>query len=261
MPDDTQPDEGQGGEEQGGSPYDSFLQTVPEQARDAAEQWFRDTSKGLDAKLEEAAELKKSLGPYQEVQALSAYQPEQLQELLAWHQQVTGSPEAFQEWLANAAKEAGLTPAEEQALEDAEVQGDLTREEVQKLIEEASQAKVQPLEQQFNELAEQRAIDTTEAAIRDGFAKLEAEHKKAFSDEEKAAIMDLGINEERDDWLNYGFDRWNKMGAMWQKAFVDEKANGPGSPITAGGVEAFKSSKDFKEAGEQARSLFRSTRE
>jgi hypothetical protein len=257
MPDDTQPDEGQGGGEATGSPYDSYLQSVPDGVREAGEAWFKDTAKGLDAKLQEAAELKKTWGPYQQVDALSAYQPEQLSELLAWHQQVTGSPEAFQEWLANAAKEAGLTPQEEQNLEDAEASGELTREEVQKLIEDRSQAQLQPLQQQLEQLTEARAIDTTEAEIRDGFSRLEGEHKKKFSDEEKSAIMDLGINEDRADWLDYGFDRWTKMGALIQKAFVDDKTNAPGSPMSAGGSEAFKPTSDFKEAQQQARERWR----
>lgn len=257
MPDDTQPDTGQGGEEAAGSPYDSYLSNVPEQAREAAEQWFRDTSKGLDAKLQEAAELKKSLGPYQEVEALGSYQPDQLKELLAWHQQITSSEDTYRQWLTEQAQAAGLTPAEEQQLEDAESSGELTREEVQKLIEERSQAQLQPLEQQFNQLAEQRAIDTTETEIRDGFSRIEKDAKRAFSDEEKTAIMDLGINEDREDWLQYGFDRWQKMGAMWQKAFVDEKAGGPGSPLSAGGQEAFKPTGDFAEATKQARERWR----
>src|SRR5437899_681924 len=144
MPDDAQPDEGQGSEAIG-SPYDSYLQTVPDEARSAAEDWFRDTSKGLDAKLQEAAELKKALGPYQQVEGLSNYQPDQLQELLGWHQQIVSSPEAYQQWLAQEAEQAGFTKAEAEELQDAEATGELTPEAVQKIIDERVQQALGPI--------------------------------------------------------------------------------------------------------------------
>lgn len=258
MADDVQPDQGQGTEAPtGGSQFDSYLSTVPDAARGAAEAWFKDTSKSLNEKLDEAAELQKTLGPYREVEALGQYQPDQLKELLAWHQRVTSSEDTYRQWLTEQATAAGFTPAEEQALEDAEVQGDLTREEVQKLIEERSQAQVQPLEQQLNQLVEQQQIASTETEIRDTFATLEKEAGGKFSDEEKEAILELGINESGDDWLKVGYGRWQKMVSQAQKAFVDGKAGGPGSPLTAGGSEAFKPTTDWSEAGKQARERWR----
>jgi len=250
MADDVQPDQGQGSEATtDGSQFDSYLSTVPDAAREAAQAWFKDTSKSLNEKLDEAAE------PVYD--RLSQYQPEQANELFGWHQQVTGSPEAYQEWLANAAKEAGFTRAEGEALEDAEVQGDLTREEIQKIIDERSQAQLEPVQQQLKQLTEARAVEATESEILKGFSQIEKESGKKFDDEERAMIMDLGINEEREDWLNFGYERWNKMGALAQKAFVDEKASAPGSPMSSGGTEAFKPTADWKEAQQQARERWR----
>jgi hypothetical protein len=255
MDPDVQGDTPQGTESPG--IFDSYLQAVPEDARETVTSYLKDAEKNVNERLAEASEIKKAWEPYQQVEALKQYPPEQLSELLAWHQQVTQSDDAFQQWLANAAQEAGLTPAQEEALEDAEVQGDLTREQVQQLIEQQAQQQVQPLEQKYNELAELRAIDTTESEIRDGFARIEKEAGKQFSDEEKTAIMDLGIQEERDDWLDYGYDRWQKMGAMWQKAFVDDKAKAPQPSMTTGGQQAFKPTTDFDEAKIQMKERWR----
>lgn len=257
----------QGQEPQGGgsaetpTALESDLQTVPEEYREHVAPILERWEKNTNARLQEAAELKKTLGPYQEIQALSAYQPEQLSELLAWHQQVTSSEDAYRQWLTEQAQNAGLTPQEEQQLADAGETGELSQERIEQIIEERSQQRLQPLEQQLNQLVEQQAVNTTEGEIRDGFARFEKDAGKKFSDEEKEAILELGINEQGDNWLEVGLDRWNKMTAMVQKAFVDEKAGAPGSALSAGGTEAFKATTDSKEAGEMARSLFRSMQE
>lgn len=266
MPDDPQPDEGQG--TQGGSPYDSYLQTVPEQAKEAAEAWFRDTSKGLEAKLEQAAELQKTLGPYQQVDTLSAYQPEQLSELLAWHQQVTSSDEAFREWLGNAAKEAGLTAQEERTLEDAEVQGELSREEVHQLIQQTAEERIAPIQEQFQTLQVEKMVDQETQSIDEAFAQIQRENKLELSKDQRAIILDLGMPLAFDakgndlpagdsSWVQKGFERWNNITTEGQKAFVEEKAKGPGTPISTGATAAFKPATDFKSAGEQARERWR----
>jgi DNA-binding transcriptional MerR regulator len=257
MADDVQPAEGQG-DEGSGSPYDSYLQSVPEEAKEAAEKWFSDTSKGLDAKLQEAAELKKTWGPYQQVDALSQYPPEQLSELLAWHQQVTSSDEAFQAWLSQAAEEAGFTKAEAQELEDAEATGELSQEKIEQLIQERATQQLQPLEQRLSQFEERQQIDATETQIRDDLSALEAEHKVGFSDEQKAMILDLGINYEGDgSWVKHGFERFQQITSEGQRAFVAEKTGQPGAGLSAGAQEAFKPASTFEEANKQLRERLR----
>lgn len=257
MPDDVQPEEGQGGD--GGSPYDSYLQSVPEQAREAAEAWFKDTSKGLDAKLNEAAEIKKTWEPYQNALDPQVYPPEQLSELLAWHKQVTSSDEAFKEWLSGAAKEAGLTQAQEDALEDAEESGELSKEDIQKLIDERADAKVGPLAEQLTELQNERQINALEQDIRGRMAELEKETGQKYSEEQRAVIFDLGKDAPEDaDWVKVGHDRYLAIVSAGQKDFVDSKSKMPGSPIKGGGgEERLKPTTDFKEAEAQARERMR----
>lgn len=257
MTDDVQPDEGQGGD--GGSPYDSFLQSVPEQAKEAAEAWFKDTSKGLEAKLEEAAEIKKTWEPYQNALDPQAYPPEQLSELLAWHKQVTSSDEAFKEWLGGAAKEAGLTKAQEDALETAEESGELSKEAIQKLVEEQAAKQVGPIAEQLSELQNERQISALEQDIRGRMAAIEKETGQKYSEEQKAVIYDLGKDAPEDaDWVKVGHDRFVAIVSAGQKDFVDGKSKMPGSPIKGGGgEERLKPPADFKEAEAQARERMR----
>lgn len=257
MADDAQPPEGQGGD--GGSPYDSYLQTVPDGAREAAEAWFKDTSKSLDAKLQEAAELKQRWEPYKEALDPSQYPPDQLSQLIAWHQHVTSSDEAWRQWLANEAKEAGLTQEQEDALEDAELSGDLSREEIQKLVQDLAAERVGPLEEQLTELQNERQINAMEQDIRSRMTELEKESGQNYSEEQKAVIFDLGKDAPEDaDWVKVGFDRYQAIIAAGQKDFVQEKAKMPGSPISAGGgSERVESPKDFKGAEAQARERLR----
>src|SRR6478609_1077891 len=111
MADDVQPAEGQGAEVEGGI-FAPYLDAVPEEHRETVAAYLKDAEKNVNERISKASEIEKRLGPYQDVLDPAAYPPDQLQELLAWHQQVTATPEAFQTWLSETAQEAGLTVKE-----------------------------------------------------------------------------------------------------------------------------------------------------
>jgi hypothetical protein len=256
MPEDVQPTEGQGGEATGGL-FDSYLQTVPEQAREAAETWFRDTSKGLDSKLEEAAEFRKAWEPYQNVELLRQYEPNELAELLGWHQQVK-QEDGYREFIANAAAELGLTPAEEKELEAAEADGELSRAEIEQLITQQAEARVAPLAERLEQWETERAVDAEDQNIRSEFERLESEHTISLSKDQKAIVLDLGMNHQgQGSWVQAGFDRFRSMTTEAQKAFVEEKAKAPPSALEAGGVERFKPSMTFDEAAARTKERLR----
>lgn len=255
MPDDVQGTEPQGGEATG--TFDSYLSTVPEDVREHVTPYLKEAEKNVNSRLQEAAQIQKSLGPYQQVQTLAQYTPEQLNELLAWHQQVTSDDDTFKEWLSNAAKEAGLTPAEEQELEVAEAEGDLTPEAIQKLIDERAAQQFQPLEQRLEQMEQTRQIDAEESEINQALSALEAESKTQFSKDQKAMILDLGLNHEGDDWVKAGFDRFKEITSEGQRMFLADKGAQPQTPVTAGASDVFKPTTDFKEASKQARERWR----
>jgi hypothetical protein len=268
MPDDVQPGTGQGTEDTG-SPYDSYLQSVPDEARGAAEQWFRDTSKGLDAKLQEAAELRQQWEPYKDVQGtLTSYDPEQLSQLLAWHQQVTSSDEAFQGWIKQAAEEAGLTLAEQQQLANAEEQGELTREEVQQLIQQTAEQRFAPIQEQLGQLEAEKAVEYETQAIDHAFAEIQTENKLELSKDQKAVILDLGMPLAFDakgnelpmgdaSWVKAGFDRWREITTAGQRAFVEQKATQPAQALSTGGSPALKPITSFEDANGALRERLR----
>jgi hypothetical protein len=257
MPEDVQPvDAGQGSDGSGGL-FDSYLQTVPEDGRDTVATYLKDASKQVESRLQEAAKIQQSLGPYQQVETLAQYSPEQLSELLAWHQQVTSDDETFREWLGNAAKEAGLTPAQEQAVEEEAVDGELTPEAIQKLIDERAAQQFQPLEQRLEQMEQTRQIDAEESEINQELSRLETESKTQFSKDQKAMILDLGLNHEGDGWVQAGFDRFKEITAEGQRAFLADKSAAPQTPVTAGGSDVFRPTTDFKEASKQARERWR----
>jgi hypothetical protein len=261
MPD-VQPVEGQGDEATGGL-FDSYLQTVPEDARETVASYLKDASKGVEGRLQEAAEFHKTWEPFSKIDALKTYEPEALSELLAWHQQVVSSPDAFQQWLAEAAKEAGLTPAEEKELSAAEEDGELTREEVQKLIQQQAEQGIAPLQQRLEQFESQQAVGEEENAIRQAFEEIESEAKVTLTEDQKQTICELGMALAVDakgtdlpmgdaSWVKAGFDRFRQIISDGNRAFVDEKVRQPGPPLTPGGTPAAQAPKTFDEASKMA---------
>jgi hypothetical protein len=268
MPDDLQPQEGQG--DAGSGIFDPYLQAVPEDARDAVAGYLKDAEKNVNGRIAQAAELEKTWAPFKDVQdTLTAYDPEQLSELLAWHQQVTSSDEAFKGWLQQASQEAGLTPAEKQELADAEQQGELTREEVQQLIQQTAEQRFAPIQEQLGQLEAEKAVDYEAQAIDQAFAAIQSENTGLeLSKEQKAVILDLGMPLAYDkqgkelpmgdaSWVKAGFDRWKEITAAGQRAFVEEKTRQPAQALTSGGTPALKPITSFGDANEALRERLR----
>lgn len=255
MDDPVQPDEGQGGESAG--TFESYLSTVPEDVREHVEPYLKEAEKNVNGRLQEAADFRKTWEPYKDTLDPQAYPPEQLSELLAWHQQVTSSDEAFKSWLSGASKEAGLTPGEEAALEEAEVSGELTREEVQKLIEEQAEQRVAPLREELTAFQTEQAVNAEEGKIRSRIGDLQKEAGVELTEAQKADVFELGANDPGDDWVKTGWDRYMAIAANAQKAFVQEKTKQPSPSLTAGGAEKFKPTTSWKEAEAQARERLR----
>lgn len=263
MAEDVQVPEGAQGSEgtttEGGL-FDSYLSAVPDDARETVASYLKDAEKNVNSRLEKAAELEKTLGPYQQVD-LSGYPPEQLQELLAWHQQVTSSDDALKAWVEQTAREQGLIEDQQQAAEEDGVPGDLSREDIQKLVEDRAAEQVGPLEQRLSAWEEQQQVSAVEQEINTTFAELEKEHELTLDHDAKAEILDLGIGHESEEpggWVKHGFDRHQKIGAASQAQFVADKTGTPTAGLSAGGSPAFKPATTFEGAGKQAREMFKS---
>lgn len=256
MPDDAQPGEGQGDGGSGGL-FDSYLQAVPEDGRETVESYLRDASKEVEKREEDIADIRKTWEPYKDALDPQAYPPEQLSELLAWHQQVTSSDEAFKEWLGGAAKEAGLTPKEEATLEDIAEEENLGPDQVKKVAEAIADERVGSLDERLSQFETQQAVNAEEGKIRSRIDVLQKEASVELTEAQKADVFELGANDPGDDWVKTGWDRYMAIAANAQKAFVQEKAKQPTPSLTAGGAEKFKPTTSWKEAEAQARERLR----
>jgi hypothetical protein len=265
MPDDVQPNEGQGGGGEG--IFDSYLESVPEDQRGPVESYLKDAERNVNSRIAESAEIQKTLGPYQQVEALQQYDPEQLNELLAWHQQVTSSDDAFKSWLESTAQEVGITPKDEAALQEAEEQGEITKEQVQELVEEKAQERLAPIEQRFNQIEAEKAVDWQDELIKGELSTLESQNKLKLDENQRAAILDLALPLAFDEkgnelplddtsWVKAGFDRFKEMWTEGQRAFVSGASEAPASPLTGGGTPRLEATTDWSEATKMARERF-----
>lgn len=247
MPDDVQPDEGQGTPDTPGI-FDSYLEKVPEDGRDTVAAYLKDASAQVNERVENANQLEKTWGPYKGVELLSQYPPETLNEILAWHQQVTSSEEAMNQWVSETAQAAGFTKAEAEQIDALEEEGSLTKESVQQLIEERAAQQVAPLEERLQAFEKEKEIDRIEVETEAALKRVEADNKVQFSEDQKAIIFDLGMDDKTENWLQTGYDRFKQISAAAQKEFVEGKAAQPAPAITAGGQAASKPTSSFDEA-------------
>lgn len=268
MADEAQPQEGQGSD--AGSPFDSYLSSVPDGARDAAEAWFKDTSKGVNEKLEQAAELRKQWEPYSEVQNLPP--PEQLSELLQWSNETLTSQETFDKWVTELAEAKGMTQAQaEQEVEEDILAGErqgLTPEQIQQQIDERAAQALAPVQEQLATLQQERGVDVEHQAINGELSRLEKEAGVELDEGQRAQVLNLGMAYAYDgqgnelapgdaSWVPKGFEEFKAIGEQANKAFVEVKAAQPASAITTGGNAQPKPITSFQEAAEAARERFK----
>lgn len=252
----TAPEGGQGTTtEESGGLFDTYLQAVPEDAREYVTGYLKDAEKNVNSRLSEAADIQKSLGPYKDIAGdLSQYDPQQLQSLLQWHQQIGQSEETYNQWLKQAAQEAGLTLAEAEAALNEE---EPTIQQIQEAAEQRALATVQPFAQEFEAFKQEQAISSMEQHITSEFARLEAESGVKLTEDIQKAIVDLGETHQGDDWIKVGFDRYRALAGAAQADFVADKTTAPKPPLTSGGQGAPPRITSFEEAGIQARERLR----
>jgi hypothetical protein len=258
MDEPVQGQEPQGGEPDGGI-FAPYLDAVPQEHRDTVAGYLKDAEKNVNDRISKASELEKTLGPYKDVQGLDRYQPEDLSQLLAWHQEVTSSDEAFQNWLAQTAGEAGFTKAETEQLEDLESEGAMSQQQIEKLVTERAEAQVQPIRQEMDSWRQERALNDETVAIQTGLKQVETDNNVELNQEQQEAVLKLGEDLEGDDWVAKGYARYAALVGAGQKAFVDQKVSQPPPAVSAGGQEAFKATTSFAQAGEQLRERMRNS--
>lgn len=252
------PAESQGGETTGGL-FDTYLQQVPDDARETVTQYLKDAEKNVNQRLQDAAEankFKEQYEPYAQL-GLDQYNPEDLQQLLEWHQSIAGNEDAFKQWHQQIGEELGLTPKEvDQAIADGTLEEPGVDEQVQKMLDE----RLAPIEQSWQQQQQEQQTNELAATIRTTLDKLESDTPlpgDPGSDARNKAeqrVMDLAMKYEGDDWVQKGFAEYQEILAEAQKQFVSNSAGQPATPETGGhGTPGQEPATDWKTASAQAR--------
>jgi hypothetical protein len=255
----TPADGGTGGQGGSGAPgvFDSYLETVPEDQREAVTPYLRDAEKAVNGRLAEAATLQQNWGGYEEhVGAFrEQYKPEDIAAILQWHQQVTADDNAYQQWLKEAAQQAGFIEGEEQV---PPVEGDaLTPEKVQELIDQRTAEALAPYQQRVDNWEQEQLIGREEQAISSAFSTLEAEHKTKLTPEQRDTVVKLGMGHEGDDWIKAGFEELQAIVTGGQRTFVAQAQQQPNPPLAGGGIPAVAPPTSLSEANALAKERFR----
>ena len=253
------PGDGGGGQGDSAQPgvFDSYLADVPEDGREVVTNYLKDAERHVNGQLSEAAQLRQNWGGWDEHLGAfrEQYKPEELAQILAWHQQVTQDDNAYQTWLTDAAKRAGLIATDAPPVEE----GDIPNADIARLVEEQTQQRVAPIEQRLQAWENSQLESQEEQTIRSDFERLETEHKVQFTNEQRTTIMSLGMDYEGDgSWVEHGLQRFQQIAAEAQQAFVAKAQQQPGSPIVGGSAPAAaKPVTSFEEAGKLARERLR----
>jgi hypothetical protein len=235
-------------EENGGGLYDQYLEDASDEVRPIAEEYLKGLSGKVDATFREAAELRKTWEPYEQV-GINNYDAQSLRQFIDWREQVDATPEGFKEWVLEVAPQLGLTLQEQRQLEK---DSEDASPDVQAQIEQFAAERLAPLEAWRAEQEQVRQEQTMAQDIQTRVNALKGEHGD-FDEETEKFILDLGMQDMTDGWVEAGFKRYQQMIAAANREFVTEKVAQPARPETGGGYAAAEPITSFKQANELAR--------
>lgn len=258
MDDPVQGEQPQGADSQPGV-FDSYLQSVPEDHREPVAQYLKDAERQVNSRLQEAAELRKTWQPYQDA-GVTQLPPDQAQQLLEWYGYIQQEGN-YEQWLREQYEQLD----QQQVREDPSLEG-LSRTEVEQLAQQMAEQQLAPFQQQLEQMQFQQATDQEHSLMQSALTDLEKEHGVKLNEEQKAVVFDLGMSAMPDEgqtlanghnWVKAGFDRFQEIASQAQRAFVDQKAQQPPTPLQSGGVAGVQAPTDWKGAAEMARERMR----
>ena len=259
--DGVQPDEGQGGTA-GDSPFQEYLDRIPEEGREAALEAFRDFDANTTKKFQAASEYRKGWEPFEQL-GVNHRDPEEVAWAMQMLDAVQGNPQAVSEWFQTYAQEHGLTPAQaEQMAEEAYVDPSVSQ-----LVQQQLQAQLGPVASQLQELAEWRDSQAQEAQeahiqseIRSELDTLKAKHPDDYSEAMVEKFIANHLNDATDarEAVQAAFSDWQTIKSQIEKDTLNGKASTPAG-AESGGVAHTQADQatTFKEAGIQAAEMIR----
>jgi len=234
--DDAQPQEGQGSEASGGSPWESLLSRFPDDVRDQAAEAFREQEANANKRFEEHASFRKQWEPLANtgVDQLSA-------EEVAWLVQFRGAledPQTMQQWWDGYAQQNGLNQPQEPEAQPLDDFGFQDPAQLQQLIDQATGPLKQQLEQmqaRAEEQDRQQAESQAHQYIDGQLKELESKHGKEFNREMAELFASKYIDSDPLNAVPRGWADFEQARNAIEKQALQPKVDAP-APAEGGGV-------------------------
>jgi hypothetical protein len=231
--DGVQPEEGQGAQTQQDSPWAQYLERIPEEARDAATEAFKDWDGNVTKRFQEAADFRKQMEPFAPL--VTGRSAEEIEWGLQFRDAAANDPKAVKEWFEGYAQQHGLTEAETDQLE----QDLLTDPD----INQALQTQLGPLQQQVEAI--QARFEQQDHAVRLQEAQtmittqLDAEEKRlgdAFNREAIEGLAGKYIEADPNNAIQRAAQDWEQIYNQIQTGTLQKKVDTSRPAAETGGV-------------------------
>lgn len=257
--DPVQPEPGQGGDATG-TPYQEYLDRIPEEVRGEVEPVFKDWDANFTRRSQEFADYKRGWEPFEQL-GVNQRDPAAVQ----WAMQFVDAledPGAIKTWYEQYAQERGLTPA---AAQD---ESEYIDPATQALVEQQLQAQLAPLARQLEEVSAWRSAQEQQAAeqqalsdIKTQMADLKAKHPDEFNADMVEKFVAPYIESDPEHAVQRAFTDWQTMRNQLEKDFLQSKADTPAAAEGGGTPAAAPDGiKSLKEAAEAAMEQLRANR-
>ncbi len=260
--DDAQPPEGQDAPAGGqGSPYQEYLDRLPEEVRGQVEPVFRDWDASTTKRFQEAAEYRRQWEPYEQA-GLNQIPAQDAPFLAEFYTAMQQNPQAISQWYQQYAEQNGLTPQQAAELE----QQAYVDPDMQALLEQQFQQRLGPISQQLEQLSQwqqQQDAAAREAeamrSIEGQLSELASKHGDGFSREGVEKFVAQYIETDPSHAVERAFADYQSLVAAIEKGYVSKKLAQPAAPESGGqaatGAEPLKgTSKDIlQQAAARAR--------
>lgn len=219
------------------------LSSTPEELRPYAEDLLAQVSKNVDAKFREHADYRKGWAPFEEL-GLRDMDPQELNELLTFRNEILSDPEALQQWLAAVSEHTGWKPQLDQDawlalgeengwFEDEGSGGEDQPASLSQQIEAMLEQRLKPLEEFVHETRSQSEVSQIRQQLEKQLDDLEAEH----GDFDRNAVVRLAHAydaEGSEDPIADAFEEYQRLRGSSQADLLDEKADQPDAALGTG---------------------------
>ncbi len=255
MPDTAQSSD-DGGQEQGGGPFDAVYEAVPH-GEDAVREALKKAEAGITRNFQEHAEQRERFGGLEGIEGLQDIPPEDLGQLVELHSYMQ-DPESFEELWNAWGEEYGYFDDEdgedgegEDYEDDDEGEDDLASRVAQMVLEQV-EGRIAPIEEGVRAGEEEQRIAQASQEVDRQLKALHEEHGELDeATEEKILRLALSYGDD-DDAINRGAQDYFSIVGDSERGLLDRKSDQP-SPGESGGrpntaPDAIRNSADAKSA-------------